>query len=389
MDLPVWAEVDLGALAHNIREIRRQSCPRAEVMAVVKANAYGHGAIEVSKAALVGGAARLAVARAAEGVELRRAGIAAPILILGYTPAGMIRDVAEYGLEQTVYSVEYARMVNDRAAGLGVRIPVHIKIDTGMGRIGILAGAGTAVEDVKAVAGLKHLYAVGIFSHFATADSADKSFARRQWDSFVKLLNGLKGEGLEFPLRHCANSAAIIDLPETHLNLVRAGIMLYGLYPSGEVERRKIGLKPVMSLKTRIIQVKGVPPGYPVSYGCTYITERDTVIATIPVGYADGYSRRLSSKGEVLVRGRRAPVAGRVCMDQCMIDVGDVPGVAPGDEVILFGRQGDVTLPVEEVAGWMGTINYEVVCLVGARVPRIYLENSPPSVLCGDHGHNR
>ncbi|MFZ5633196.1 MAG: alanine racemase [Bacillota bacterium] len=373
IDLPAWAEIDLGAVSHNIREIRRVTDPRAEVMAVVKANAYGHGAVEVSRAALANGATRLAVARSAEGIELRRAGIGAPILVLGYTPPGLIREVVEYSLEQTVYGVEYALMVNKQAAGMGVKVPVHIKIDTGMGRLGVMAGSGSSVAEVKKIAALPHLEPAGIFTHFAAADSADKSFTARQWESFTGIIADLSREGLEFPLKHCANSAAILDLPESCLNLVRAGIILYGLYPSMEVSRQKVDLRPVMFFKTRVAQVKEVPAGFSVSYGCTYITEKATVIATLPVGYADGYSRRLSSRGEVLIRGRRAPVVGRVCMDQCMVDVGNIPGVVSGDEVVLFGRQGDRVLAVEEVAGWIGTINYEVVCLVGARVPRIYV----------------
>ncbi|MCL6611054.1 MAG: alanine racemase [Peptococcaceae bacterium] len=373
IDLPAWAEIDLDALSHNIREICRAAGPRAGVMAVVKANAYGHGAVETAKTALAGGAARLAVARSAEGAHLRRAGIESPILVLGYTPAGLIREVVEQGLEQAVFGKEYAHMVNEQAARMGVKIPVHIKIDTGMGRIGVMAGTGSAVLEVKEIAALPNLEAVGIFTHFAAADSADKSYTRSQWMKFVKLLEDLRREGLDFALRHCANSAAILDFPESRLNLVRAGIALYGLYPSAEVSRHRIILRPVMSFKTRVAQVRPVPEGFSVSYGCTYKTERPTVIATLPVGYADGYSRRLSNRGEVLVRGQRAPVVGRVCMDQCMIDVGNIPGVAPGDEVVLFGRQGDRVLPVEEVAGWIGTINYEVVCMVGTRVPRIYV----------------
>ncbi len=372
VDLPAWAEIDLSALSHNVREICRAAAPGAEVMAVVKANAYGHGAVQVAGTALASGATRLAVARSAEGADLRRAGIRAPILVLGYTPAGRIREIVDNHLEQAVYGREYALLVNDQAAGMGVKIPVHIKVDTGMGRIGVVAGNGSAVREIVEIASQPHLEAVGIFTHFAAADSADKSYTERQWEMFVKLLADLRREGLDFPLKHCANSAALLDFPESRLNLVRAGIMLYGLYPSAEVNRNRIALKPVMSFKTTVIQVKEVPRGFPVSYGCTYVTQRPTVIATLPVGYADGYSRLLSSRGEVLVRERRAPVVGRVCMDQCMIDAGDIPGIAPGDEVVLFGRQGDQVLPVEELARWIGTINYEVVCMVGARVPRIF-----------------
>ncbi|MHB8155871.1 MAG: alanine racemase [Desulfocucumaceae bacterium] len=374
-DLPVWAEIDLGALAGNVREIRRVTPAGTEVMAVVKADAYGHGSVEVSKAALSNGASRLAVARTAEGAELRRAGISAPILVLGYTPAALIREVAENHMEQTVYGYEYAREINNQACRLGVRVGIHIKVDTGMGRIGVVAGSDSGMAEIKKIVALPCLEVVGIYTHFASADSADKSFALDQLNSFLKLLGDLSREGIEFPLKHCANSAAILDLPQSSLNLVRAGIILYGLYPSVEVDSLAVKLRPVMSFRARVAQVKRVPAGFSVSYGCTYVTERETVIATLSVGYADGYSRLLSNTGQVLVKGRRAPVIGRVCMDQCMIDVGDVAGVLPGDEVVLFGSQGEEILPVEEVAERIGTINYEVVCMVSGRVPRVYKNN--------------
>ena len=373
--LPTWAEIDLDALSHNIREIRRVTDARAGIMAVVKANGYGHGAVEVSRVVLENGAARLAVARSAEGVELRMAGIGAPVLVMGYTPVKMIREIAEYKLEQVVYGSDYALELNDQAGRMGVKIPVHIKIDTGMGRLGVVAVCGSAVEEVKKIAALPHLQTEGIFTHFASADSADKTYTKTQMESFLNLLESLRREGLEFPLKHCANSAAIIDLPECGLNLVRAGISLYGLYPSEEVHKGRLDLHPVMSMKTRVAQVKEVPPGFSVSYGCTYITPQKTAIATLPVGYADGYSRLLSSNGEVLVKCRRAPIVGRICMDQCMIDVGHIAGVTSGDEVVLFGRQVSSVLPVEEVARWIGTINYEVVCMVSSRVPRIFSRN--------------
>ncbi|MFZ5642992.1 MAG: alanine racemase [Bacillota bacterium] len=372
VELPAWAEIDLNALSHNIKEIRRITPPEAGIMAVVKANAYGHGSLEVSRIALASGAVRLAVARTAEGADLRRGNIKNPVLVLGYTPAGLIGEVSEYGLEQTVFGFEYAKEVNNEALRLGVRIPVHIKVDTGMGRLGVVTGKDSTIDEIKKIASLPGIDAVGIFTHFASADSADKQFANQQLEKFNSLLEHLKREGIEFPIVHCANSAAIIDMPNSGFNLVRAGISMYGLYPSDEVNAERIELKPVMSFKARIAQVKRVPAGFSVSYGCTYKTPEDTVIATLPVGYADGYSRRLSSRGEVLVRGKRVPVIGRVCMDQCMIDVGNLSEVFPGEEVVLFGRQGDALLPVEDIAVWIGTINYEVVCMVGSRVPRIY-----------------
>jgi alanine racemase len=371
-DLPVWVEIDLAALTHNLREIKGIIPAETEIMAVVKANAYGHGAVEVAKAALAGGAARLAVARSSEGLELRRAGIDKPILVLGYTPPELVREVVLHNLEQAVFCAAYAREINRVARREGFNITVHIKTDTGMGRLGVVAGSASAVDEIKEIAGLDRLRTVGIYTHLACADSADKTHTRAQLQKYAGLLEDLRREGFYFPLVHSANSAAMIDHPESCYNLVRAGIAMYGLRPSDEVEAPNLSLRPVMSFRTRVAQVKRVPAGFPVSYGCTYVTEKETVIATLSVGYADGYSRLLSSRGQVLVRGKRAPVVGRVCMDQCMIDAGDIPGVSPGDEVVLFGRQGEAFIPVEEVAGLMGTINYEVVSTLSARVPRVY-----------------
>ncbi|NTW05130.1 MAG: alanine racemase [Peptococcaceae bacterium] len=376
-DLPVWAEIDLAALAHNVREISRISGSETELMAVVKANAYGHGAVEVSENVLANGASRLAVARLSEGVELRRAGINVPILILGYTPVEQIEEAVKYGLEQTVYGVDYGKTLNQRLAQLGLFLQVHIKVDTGMGRIGIVADEeSSAIQEIKTIYSLPCFRITGIFTHFASADSYDKSYTNSQWRAFSTLMERLSLEGMEFSYRHAANSAAIIDFPETKLNIVRAGIILYGLYPSQEVSKERILLKPVMSFKSRIAYLKEVPADFSVSYGCTYKTETPALIATIPTGYADGYSRSLSNRAEVLIRGYRAPVVGRVCMDQFMVDVSNIPNVEAGDEVVLFGRQGKANLPVEEIADLIGTINYEVVCMVAARVPRIYLNGN-------------
>jgi alanine racemase len=369
---PVWVEVDLQAIAYNLRQIRQIVSPQAGIMAVVKANAYGHGVVEVARVALDNGAGRLAIARVSEGEALRKAGIEAPILILGYTPAGQYPDVLRLSLGQTVYSLEMASVLNELAGREGVRVPVQVKIDTGMGRLGLPAESAS-LKEVLRIARLSHLELEGIFTHFATADSRDKRYAWEQFERFLSFLDALRREGLEIPFRHCANSAAIIDLPQTHLDLVRPGISIYGLYPSAEVQRSRLSLRPAMSLKARVAQVKKVPAGFPVSYGVTYQTPVPTVLATLPVGYADGYPRLLSSRGKVFIHGQRAPVVGRVCMDFCLVDVGHVPDVAVGDEVVFFGRQGGAVLPVEEVAEALGTINYEVICMVNGRVPRVYL----------------
>ncbi len=353
-----------------MREIRKIVSPKPEIMAVVKANAYGHGALETAKVVLANGATSLAVARVEEAKELRKAGIDAPVLLLGYTPGAQFKEVLDLNLIQTVYNLEMAEALNSIAERSGRQAKVHIKIDTGMGRLGLTPGK-PALEDVLKTARLHHLNLEGIFTHFAAADSADKTFALAQLELFISFLEELRQAGLEFPLRHCANSAALLDLPQTCLNLVRPGIVIYGLYPSNEI-RNSLNLKPAMSFKTRIAQIKKVPAGFKISYGSTYQTPQPTVIAVISAGYADGYSRLLSSRGSVLIKGQRAKVVGRVCMDQCMVDVGHINDVSPGDEVVLFGSCGEETIPVEEIAKLTGTISYEIVCLVNSRVPRFY-----------------
>jgi len=371
-ELPVWAEIDLAAIAHNVREIRRVTNPPAKVMAVVKANGYGHGAVEVGRTALDNGAEWLGVARVTEAVALREAGIGAPILILGYIPPEQSGEVVRHRISQAVYTRDMALALSEAAGREGVRARVHVKVDTGMGRIGWLAGPGAAGE-ILSLASMPNIEIEGIFTHFAAADSADKKYSRRQFERFVEIIELLRRKGLEFPIKHAANSAALMELPETHLDMVRTGIAVYGLYPSDEVDRGIVALRPAMTLKARVAYVKEVPAGFKISYGCTHTTTGPTVIATLPLGYADGYSRLLSSRGEALLRGCRAPVVGRVCMDQVMVDVGHIPGVREGDEAVLIGRQGGEEIPADEVAAKLGTINYEVTCMVSYRVPRVYV----------------
>jgi len=368
---PIWAEIDLEALRHNVGEVRRLVGRDTEIMAVVKANAYGCGLARTARAFLDFGAAWLGGARAGEGQELRRAGIEAPILVLGYTPPEQYGIVLENDLRQTVYDLEAARLLSEEAARRGLTARVHIKVDTGMSRLGFWFDQ-SIYRQILEVSLLPHIEVEGLFTHFATADEADKSYARRQLALFNELACHLGQDGIDIPYLHAANSAAVIDLPESYFNLVRPGIMLYGFYPSEHVRRERADLRPALSLKARVGHVKPVPAGTKVSYGCTYTTPAPTVLATVPAGYADGYSRLLSNRASVLIRGRRAPVVGTVCMDQIIVDVGDIPGVAAGDEVVLFGRQGDAVLPVEELAAATGTINYEVICGLSARVPRVY-----------------
>lgn len=370
--VPVWAEIDLGSIAHNIQEIRRVTAPSAKVMAVVKANGYGHGAVEVSRAALANGAGWLGVARVAEGMALREAGIDAPVLILSYIPPEQSVEVVHHDLSQAVYTRDMALALAEAAAREGKRARVHFKVDTGMGRIGWQAGSG-AVNEILELARNPHLEIEGVFTHFAASDEADKGYTLEQFHRFMEITEALRKNGLEIPVKHAANSAAIMEMPETHLDMVRAGIIVYGLYPSDEVDHSRIDLHPAMSLKAKVAYVKEVPAGFKVSYGCTYTTSKPTVIATLPLGYADGYSRRLSSRGEALLNGQRVPVVGRVCMDQIMVDAGHIPGVKMGDEAVLIGRQGDDEISADEVAKKLGTINYEVTCMVSYRVPRVYI----------------
>jgi alanine racemase len=382
----IWAEIDLDAVAANVRELRRITRPEARLLVAVKANAYGHGLVEVARQALVHGADTLGVARLPEALSLRSAGIDAPVLIFGYTPPSDVEALARHDLIQTVYALETARAYAERIGKSGGRLKVHLKVDTGMGRLGILPDSRRyvepgmdisdhAVREVLDIAGLHELMLEGIFTHFASADSADKRFAEKQFGTFMAFLDQLKRSGLEFEVRHAANSGAIIDMPHTHLDMVRAGVSLYGLYPSDEVDKSRIDLTPVMTLKARIVHLKKVPAGFPVSYGMTHTTLAPTTIATVPVGYADGFNRRLSNRGQMLVHGQRAPIVGRVCMDLTMLDVGHIPGVAIEDEVVILGRQVNEEITVEDIAGLLNTINYEITSAITARVPRVYLKS--------------
>jgi alanine racemase len=378
MQRPVWAEIDLDALRSNVREIRRITDPRAEVMAIVKADAYGHGAEQVSRAALQSGASWLGVSLLQEALELRRLGIEAPILILGFTPDEDAEEVVASGISQTVFTREAAQALAAAAQKLGRKARVHVKIETGMGRIGFPA-TGETVALIARLSRLQNLEIEGIYTHFASADDPDKSYAEQQFMRLQQVFKQLAAQGVYIRWRHCANSPAVIDLPYTHLDLVRPGIILYGLYPSPAVRRDLITLKSVMSLKTRVVLVKEVAAGAYISYGCTYTARAATRIATLPLGYADGYSRLLSNKAEVLIRGQRALVAGRVCMDQLMVDVGHIPGVEPGDEAVLIGRQGDGEITADELADHIGTINYEIVTRISERIPRLYAGESSGS----------
>ncbi|QQY80025.1 alanine racemase [Keratinibaculum paraultunense] len=370
---PVWAEINLDNLIHNIKEVRRITKKDTLVTAVVKANAYGHGSVEVAKAFLENGADRLAVATLSEAIELRKADILAPILILGYTPIYQYRLVTKWGIEQTIYNYESAKALSDVGTKLGKNSKIHIKIDTGMGRIGFLPNKNS-IEEIIKISKLPNLKIEGIYTHFAKADEKNKEYTTSQFKKFMYVVNELEKNGINIPTKHVSNSAAIIDLPQYNLDMVRAGIMLYGYYPSDEVDKDKVILKPAMTLKAKVSNVKMVPKGTHISYGGIYTTDKESQIATIPIGYADGFSRLLTSKAEAFIRGKRVPVVGKICMDQCMLDVSEVENINIEDEVVLFGYEKDYPT-VEEIANKLGTISYEIICMVGRRIPRVYIKN--------------
>ena len=364
---PAWAEIDLGAVRDNVRAIAATLHPPARVMAIVKADAYGHGAPAVAREAVDAGAAALGVATADEGVQLRRAGMGGPILLLGYTSPEEADAAVAHDLSVTVFQTEVARALSRAASRAGRRAKIHIKIDTGMGRIGITPNEAASV--VREAVALDGIALEGCFTHLATADEPDLGPARAQLEIFRSVLRQLEAAGITLGFRHAANSAAVLALPESHLDLVRPGIALYGIPPAPHLAGR-LPLRRAMRLRARITHVKRVEPGTAIGYGRTYRAARATTIATIPVGYADGYPRVLSGLGEVSLGGRRVPIAGRISMDQCMIDVG-AAAVRVGDEVELWGED----VPVEDVAGLAHTIAYELLARVSRRVPRVFVRD--------------
>lgn len=361
----VCAEIDLDAIRHNLTEIRRHINPASKLCAVVKANAYGHGAVEVSKVAIECGADFLAVATVEEGLELRHAGFNVPILILGLIPHDAVDVVVNNDLTQTVADFDLAAKISDAAQRLDKVARVHLKIETGMGRIGI--APDNAVDLATKISKLPGVELEGMFSHFADADSIDRTFTNHQIEVFKATADKIRRAGVGIKLLHLAESAAILDIPEAHFDMVRSGIITYGLYPSDDV-RRTIDLKPAMKLVTRIAYLKRVAAGVSIGYGREFVAKRDSLIATLPIGYADGYIRAYKDF-HVEINGQLAPIAGRVCMDQTVVDVTDIEGVKLGDEVILFGSD---LITIDDAARHLHTINYEVTCLVAERVPRIF-----------------
>ncbi|MGN0152951.1 MAG: alanine racemase [Lachnospiraceae bacterium] len=366
----VEADIDLSAIRKNIITMKECIPAGKKLLAVIKANAYGHGAIEVAEA-LDDLADYYGVACIDEAIELRNAGVVKPILILGVTDESLFEDIVNYDITQTIFTYEQAKALSETSGRLGKTGKLHIKIDTGMNRIGF-ACRKESVSDIVAITKLPNLNAEGIFTHYFKADAEDKSCAMGQLACYTQMIKWLEEEGITFAIRHISNSAGIMEMPNDTYDMVRSGISTYGLYPSEEMNKEACILYPAMTLKSHITYVKTVKAGETIGYGGTYTLQEDKRIATVGVGYADGYPRALSNQGRMLVHGKYAPIVGRVCMDQTMIDVSDIPEVQTGDEVVLAGRQGDNVISVEELAGMSASFNYEFVCDVNRRVPRIF-----------------
>lgn len=366
----IEARINLDAICNNIDEVRRNINSDTKIMAVIKADGYGHGAVALATA-LKDKVDAYGIAIIEEGIELRSAGFEKPILILGFTPYQQYEELLNYDIIQTVFQYDMAKRLSDIAVSLEKQAKIHIKVDTGMTRIGF-KDTDESIQIIKEINKLPNIIIDGVFTHFASADEEDKTSARKQLSRFLTFTEKLEKEGIHIPVKHVSNSAAIIDLPESNLDMVRSGIITYGMYPSDQVNKNRLKLQPALSLISNVVYVKSVEALTGISYNSTYVTKRDSVIATIPVGYGDGYPRQLSSKGRVLIHGKSAPIVGRVCMDQFMVDVTDIPDVKEGDKVTLIGQDGDETVTVEEVANLAGSFNYELVCDIGKRVPRVY-----------------
>lgn len=370
--LRTHAEIDLDAILYNIRLMKRKA-GGTPVMAVIKTDGYGHGAVPIAHA-LKDEVSYFAVATVPEAVELRDAGVTLPILILSYSSPKQARTLIEHDITQTVYSWELAKALSDTAVSMNRTARIHIALDTGMSRIGYQV-TRESVEEIARICALPNLDAEGLFTHFACADETDKTFALHQMEQYDRFCSWLDEAGISFRIRHVCNSAGIMDFDHHRFDLVRSGIVTYGLYPSDEVDHGEPGLQPALTWKSHVIHIKTLEAGRHISYGATYTTAEPRVIATVPVGYGDGYPRSLSNKGCVLIHGRRAPIVGRVCMDQLMVDVSGIPDIRIEDEVVLVGQQGGETLLLDEVSALSGRFNYEFACDINKRVPRIYYRN--------------
>lgn len=371
----VYAEINLDAILHNMEQMRRLLKEDTKIMGVIKTDGYGHGAVPIGKELeqldYIWG---YATATVEEAEILRRNSLEKPILVLGATFPEQYEALGDSEIRATVYSIEQARQMEEAGTKMNRKITVHVKIDTGLSRLGFQVTEQTA-DEIEQISRMQHIIVEGIFTHFAKADDRDKAMTNEQLFQFRKMRKMLEEKGIEIPIVHSSNSAAIIDIPEANMSVVRAGISLYGMWPSNEVKKENINLEPVLSLKSRIIFLKELEPGRSISYGATYKTLRKQRIATIPIGYGDGYPRSLSNKGYVLVHGKKAPICGRICMDQFLVDVTDIPETKEGDLVTLVGRDQDAEITMEQVGDLSGRFNYEFACNLGKRIPRVYVKN--------------
>lgn len=371
----VYAQIDLDAIIYNIEQMQTVLEPDVKIIAVIKTDGYGHGAVPICRILenmdVVGG---YAAATSEEGFILRRAGLKKPIYVLGYTFPYSYEDMIRDDIHMAVFREDMLKELAEAAGKIGKQAKIHIKVDTGMSRIGIRPDT-SGIEFVRKALSIRELYLEGIFTHFARADEKDKESAYKQIDQFGQFIEKIESEcGYTVPMKHCSNSAGIIELPQANMDAVRAGIILYGLWPSDEVRKDVVFLKPALSLKSRIVYIKDVEAGVPVSYGGTFVTSKKTRIATIPVGYGDGYPRSLSGKGYVLIHGKKAPILGRVCMDQFMVCIDDIPEAVPGDEITLIGTDGNECITMELLGELSGRFNYELACDLGKRIPRVYFK---------------
>lgn len=370
---PAWAEINLSNLDYNIKNIRRKVGEDREIIGVIKADGYGHGSVQVAEVLRSNGVKTFAVAALSEVVKLRENGAKEEIIMLGLTPDLYADTIAEYDVTPVVCSFSNAAAISAAAEKAGKTVSGLVAIDTGMGRIGYLPDDPAAIEEIKKMETLPAFRIKGLFSHFATADAADKTYAKEQERRYNAFCQKAEAAGIRVPMKTFANSAAIMELPSVHFDAVRPGIILYGCYPSAEVDKNQLSIKPAMSVKANIVHLKRIAQGETVSYGRKYTAPRESLIATLALGYADGYPRPYSSVGKVIVNGCIAPIAGNICMDQCMIDVTDVPDVKVGDEVIIMGSDGTHTILADDIAEATGTINYEIVCAFGQRLPKVYV----------------
>lgn len=371
-----WVEIDLDRLRKNFQAVKEKVNENREILVAVKADAYGHGAVEISKVLQKEGVDMFGVASVDEAVELKRAGIDRPIVILSPTTSDLISLMVENDFRANVSNLDYAEDLSVAALEIGKKTKVHIEVDTGMGRTGVLWSE--ALDFLAKIAGMEGIEMEGIFTHFAVAEKSPE-FTQEQTDRFINLLDKLDRSEIRIRLRHCANSAAILRYPHSYLNMVRPGLIVYGLFPSAT--SKSIDISPIMSFKTRVVHIQKIPKGNSISYGRSFFTQRDSVIATISVGYGDGYSRSLSNKGEAIIRGKRTKIVGTVCMDLTMVDCTEIDDLRLGDEVTLIGRDGDEEITPEEIADLIGTISYEVTSSIGPRVPRVFVRNGLPSTI--------